>query len=146
MERALRACLGPNAFKGVLPVISRRMSAIRGRNTGPERIVRCLVSALGYRYRLHVRSLPGTPDLVLRRIHKIIDVRGCFWHAHRCCHGHIPQTRRKFWQMKLGRTVQRDRAAVRKLRREGWQVLVIWECETERPAALLAKVKEFLRF
>src|SRR5690554_2897808 len=100
---------------------SRNMAAIRCKDTRPEMIVRRIVHRLGYRYRLHVRTLPGSPDLVLRRLNKAIMVHGCFWHMHTCRYGRVaPQTRAEFWQTKRANNVTRDRRALRRLRREGW--------------------------
>lgn len=121
------------------------MATIRSKDTKPEMLVRRIVHALGYRYRLHVRALPGTPDIVLPRHRKIIDVRGCFWHLHARGCAAVPSSRRAYWLPKLTRNRERDKAAVRKLRREGWRVLVIWECETLRGrGALEGKIGRFL--
>jgi DNA mismatch endonuclease (patch repair protein) len=110
---------------------SRNMSRIRSKNTTPELIVRRLVHAAGFRFRLHVRGLSGRPDLVFPCLRKIIFVHGCFWHRHSCPNGKVvPVTRREFWSSKLEGNVSRDAAARRQLRREGWKVLVVWECET----------------
>lgn len=121
------------------------MGRIRSKDTKPEMLVRRIVHALGYRYRLHVRALPGTPDIVLPRHRKIIDVRGCFWHLHACGTTAVPSSRRAYWLPKLTRNRERDRAAVRKLRRAGWRVLVIWECETTKGGGSLErKIRAFL--
>ncbi|MCJ7543826.1 MAG: very short patch repair endonuclease [Phycisphaerae bacterium] len=109
---------------------SRLMSRITGRNTGPELIVRRLAHALGYRYRLHVRSVPGCPDLVFKGRRKAIFVHGCFWHRHSCRKGRsMPSSHRAFWKAKLGRNRARDTRTRRTLRRSGWGVFVIWECQ-----------------
>jgi DNA mismatch endonuclease (patch repair protein) len=84
---------------------------------------------MGFRYRLHVRTLPGTPDLVFPRLRKVINVSGCFWHMHGCGRCRIPATRRDYWVGKLRRNAARDRRTRRSLRRAGWQVLVVWECQ-----------------
>src|SRR5262245_43917835 len=110
---------------------SARMSLIRSKNTQPELRVRRLLYSLGYRYRLHRRDLPGVPDLVFPSKRKILFVHGCFWHAHdNCSVANRPKTRHSFWTNKFERNKERDRANVRSLRRAGWQVLTIWECET----------------
>jgi DNA mismatch endonuclease (patch repair protein) len=110
---------------------SLNMSRIRSKDTTPELIVRRLVHAAGFRYRLHVRGLAGRPDLVFPRLRKIIFVHGCFWHRHHCANGRaVPGTRTEFWTSKFESNVARDAAARRQLRREGWKVLVVWECET----------------
>ncbi|MDQ7013709.1 MAG: very short patch repair endonuclease [Planctomycetota bacterium] len=111
---------------------SRLMAQIRGRDTSPELIVRWVVSGLGYRYRLHVRSLPGCPDLVLRSQSTVIFVNGCFWHRHSCARGKsMPSTRKAFWQAKFEANVARDRRVRRQLRAMGWRVITVWECQTK---------------
>jgi len=114
---------------------SRIMAAVKSKDTAPERLVRRLVHSLGFRYRLHDRSLPGTPDLVFPRLRKIINVSGCFWHMHGCAHCRIPSSHRRYWNAKLRRNAARDKRVQRSLRRAGWGVMVIWECQT-RPALL----------
>ncbi|MBN1911438.1 MAG: DNA mismatch endonuclease Vsr [Pirellulales bacterium] len=109
---------------------SRIMAAVKSRDTSPELLVRKLAHSLGYRYRLHVRSLPGTPDLVFPRLRKIINVNGCFWHMHSCGRCRIPSSRRDYWIAKMERNAARDRRTTRALRKDGWRVLVIWECQT----------------
>ncbi|MEQ9410518.1 MAG: very short patch repair endonuclease [Fuerstiella sp.] len=113
---------------------SFNMSRIRAKDTRPEMIVRSLVHQMGYRFRLHRRDLPGTPDLVLPRHHKVIFVHGCFWHQHRCRYGRVtPKTNAAFWAAKRQGNVTRDRRNLRQLRAAGWDVLVIWECWTRFP-------------
>jgi DNA mismatch endonuclease (patch repair protein) len=107
---------------------SRRMASIKGKDTGPEHRVRRALHSLGYRYRLHVRSLPGTPDIVLARYRAVIEVRGCFWHGHSCPDGHVPKTRQGFWRDKIRRNQRRDARNVKALRGMGWMVIVVWEC------------------
>lgn len=108
---------------------SWNMSRIRGRDTKPEIVVRSLLHGLGYRFRLHIRTLPGTPDIVLPRHRKIVLVHGCFWHMHRCRYGRVvPKTNATFWQQKRDGNRQRDRRSVAAMRRMGWEVLVVWEC------------------
>jgi DNA mismatch endonuclease (patch repair protein) len=109
---------------------SRIMAAVKAKDTTPEMIVRRLVHAMGYRYRLHVQSLPGNPDLVFPRLRKVLFVSGCFWHMHTCGRCRIPSARRDYWVRKLERNAARDKRVQRALRRAGWQVLVIWECQT----------------
>ncbi len=121
------------------------MSHVRSKDTAPEWAVRRLVHALGFRYRLHVKGLPGRPDLVLPRHRKAIFVHGCFWHGHGCRGGgHVPATRTRFWQEKFARNVARDQQALRQLWRAGWQVLVVWECETRDAEQLRALLVAFL--
>jgi DNA mismatch endonuclease, patch repair protein len=122
------------------------MSRIRGKDTKPEMVVRLAAHALGYRYRLHVRSLPGCPDLVFPARRKVIFVHGCFWHRHRCHEGQIvPLTRAAFWGTKLDGNRQRDKRTVRMLRAMGWQVLTLWECQVCRSDWLLHKLSGFLQ-
>lgn len=121
------------------------MSRVRGKDTGPEMAVRRLVHALGYRYRLHVRELPGCPDLVFPGRKKVIFVHGCFWHRHRCRHGRqMPKTRPEFWRPKLEGNRERDRSYRRALTRQGWGVLVVWQCQTRRLERLTQRLIAFL--
>ena len=111
---------------------SFNMSRIRSKDTKPEMIVRSIVHQLGYRFRLHVKGLPGTPDLVFPRQRKIIFVHGCFWHMHRCRYGRVtPATNAEFWRKKREGNVIRDRRNRRHLRNAGWSVMVIPECWTK---------------
>lgn len=125
---------------------SRIMAAVKSKDTTPELAVRRLVHAMGYRYRLHVQSLPGKPDLVFPRLRKVINVNGCFWHLHGCARCRIPSSRRRYWVAKLHRNAERDKQVWRALRQVGWQVLVVWECQTSSKtlARLRAKVARFL--
>ena len=121
------------------------MSRIRGRDTKPELAVRRMLHALGHRYRLHRRDLPGCPDLVFSGRRKVVFVHGCFWHRHRCKYGQVkPATRSEFWERKLAGNKARDARNRRQLRRLGWQVLVVWECQTRKPEELLHKIVRFL--
>lgn len=121
------------------------MSKVRDRDTAPELAVRSMVHAMGFRFRLHRRDLPGTPDLVLPRHEKVILVNGCFWHQHPgCAKAKRPASRREFWNEKLDANIERDRRNVEKLESLGWEVLVIWECETDDPGTLLAKLEDYL--
>ena len=126
---------------------SYNMSRIRSRDTKPEMIVRSLVHQMGFRFRLHRRDLAGKPDLVLPRHHKVIFVHGCFWHMHQCRYGRVtPKTNAEFWQTKRTQNVVRDRRNLRSLRRDGWQVLVVWECWTRDPETrLIPRLTDFLR-
>jgi DNA mismatch endonuclease, patch repair protein len=124
---------------------SFNMSRIRGRDTRPEMIVRSIVHRLGFRYRLHKKDLPGKPDLVLVRLRKIIDVHGCFFHMHNCRFGSVrPVTNAEFWQAKRQSNVTRDRRNLRLLKKAGWQVLIVWECQTKDPARLQKSLVNFL--
>jgi DNA mismatch endonuclease (patch repair protein) len=108
------------------------MSGIRGRDTSPELCVRRLLHSLGFRYRLHDRSLPGTPDIVLPKFRTIVQVQGCFWHGHDCHLFKLPETRREFWIEKINSNRQRDRLANEALIEGGWRVAVVWECALKR--------------
>lgn len=112
-------------------------------------IVRKLVFALGYRYRLHDGKLPGKPDLVFAGKRKVIFVHGCYWHRHNCKYGKVmPQTRKKFWEEKLAGNKERDKKNVRELKKLGWDVLIIWECETKDTLIsekLVEKINGFLK-
>ena len=126
---------------------SRNMSAIRGKDTKPEMVVRRIVHALGYRYRLHRRGLPGVPDLVFPKLQKIINVHGCFWHMHSCRYGSVtPKSNRDFWQTKRTGNVARDRSALRRLRAGGWDVLTVWECATKNNPNLKEHSSQVSRF
>lgn len=107
---------------------SRVMGRIQGSNTKPELWVRQGLFALGFRYRLHQRQLPGTPDLVLPRYRAVIFVNGCFWHGHDCPLYRLPSTRTDFWQSKIEKTRIRDQKINTRLRELDWRVLIIWEC------------------
>jgi len=123
----------------------RNMSRIRGRDTEPERIVRSELHRMGYRFRLHRRDLPGRPDIVLPRYGSVVFVHGCFWHRHRGCrYTTTPKTRAAFWQRKFEANVERDRQNVGELRRAGWRVLCVWECQTRNRVALARRLRSFL--
>lgn len=110
---------------------SRMMAGIQGKNTKPELIVRRMLFATGYRFRLHRRDLPGAPDLVMPGRKVAVFVHGCFWHMHQGCRfAKMPATRPEFWKAKLGANVERDRRAVERLQTLGWRVLCVWECAT----------------
>jgi len=107
---------------------SEMMAGIRGKDTKPELVIRRGLHALGYRYRLHRRDLPGNPDIVLPKYDAVILVHGCFWHGHDCHLFRWPKTREEFWREKIAGNVARDEAAERELLDRGWRVLRIWEC------------------
>lgn len=116
------------------PVDAKRsalMSRVRDKHSKPEIAVRRMAHRLGYRFRLHCHYLPGTPDLVFPRLRRAIFVHGCFWHRHKGCHRTTsPKTRSKYWADKFETNIKRDVIQQRKLRSLGWEVLVIWECQT----------------
>jgi DNA mismatch endonuclease, patch repair protein len=124
---------------------SFNMSRIRSRDTRPEMVVRSIVHRLGFRYRLHKKDLPGKPDLVLVRHRKIIDVHGCFFHMHNCPYGRVvPATNAEFWRTKRESNLERDRRNVKLLKKDGWQVLTVWECQTKHPDILEKTLSNFL--
>jgi DNA mismatch endonuclease (patch repair protein) len=124
---------------------SFNMSRIKSRDTKPEKVVRSIVHGLGYRYRLHKPDLPGKPDIVLVRHRKIIDVHGCFFHMHKCKYGRVmPATNTEFWKTKRLSNMIRDRRNLRALKRDGWKVLIVWECEIRDYVSLERKLQYFL--
>jgi DNA mismatch endonuclease (patch repair protein) len=119
--------------KGERQLRSRIMAAVRSKHTRPELTVRSLLHRLGYRFRLHDRRLPGCPDIVLPKHRCIVLVNGCFWHQHpRCRRAKLPAANAEFWTPKLKGNRQRDLLNLRRLRRDGWRVAIVWECETMR--------------
>ncbi|KAB1069983.1 DNA mismatch endonuclease Vsr [Methylobacterium planeticum] len=127
------------------PARSALMQRIRGKNTKPELLVRRLIHSMGYRFRLHRRDLPGRPDLVFPSRRKVIFVHGCFWHRHLGCKkASTPTTRRDFWQTKFAQNVERDARKERELQQAGWDVFVVWECETGDLKRLSGRLSEFL--
>ncbi|MDW4499157.1 DNA mismatch endonuclease Vsr [Sulfitobacter sp. D35] len=126
---------------------SERMRRVRNRDTKPELLVRHLVHGMGYRYRLHRRDLPGSPDLVFISRRKVIFVHGCFWHRHAdpdCKLARLPKSKLDFWESKLETNRERDERNVARLKELGWDVLIIWECQTINRDKLKALIEEFL--
>lgn len=125
---------------------SEVMSRIRSKNTRPERVVRSLLFRMGYRFRLHRKDLPGSPDIVLAKYQAVIFVHGCFWHVHTGCKSStIPKTDRIKWETKLIGNAERDKKRIRELRQLGWKVLVIWECQLTDENQLRKKLTSFLK-
>lgn len=123
---------------------SRNMARVKNKNTAPEIIVRRTLHRLGYRFRLHRRDLPGSPDIVLPRHHTVVFVHGCFWHSHPgCSRATRPKANSDFWDAKLDKNVARDKEAQEKLNTQGWRVLVIWQCQTKNRANLEALIRRF---
>ncbi|WP_434128330.1 very short patch repair endonuclease [Novosphingobium fluoreni] len=123
------------------------MSRIKSRDTKPEMVVRRVLHAAGFRYRLHSRDLPGKPDVVFRKRRKAIFVHGCFWHQHEletCLDGRRPKSNTDYWNEKLNRNVERDRRNVELLQAGGWDVLVVWECDIKNAEKLDARLRSFL--
>ncbi|RYY90415.1 MAG: DNA mismatch endonuclease Vsr [Chitinophagaceae bacterium] len=129
----------------VTPQRSALMSRVRGKNSTPERLVRSELHKLGYRFRLHVTGLPGKPDIVLPSRRAIVLVHGCFWHRHIGCRlASNPKTRISFWESKFATNVARDRRTRSMLKKLGWAVHVVWECETKKGPKYLARLVRFL--
>ena len=126
-------------------VRSRVMSRIRGRDTQPEMYVRRAVWEQGFRYRLHVKRLPGAPDLVLAQYGVALFVHGCFWHQHGCSKSNRPSSNRDYWERKLDRNVARDAENQAKLERMGWLVFTVWECRLQEDAAVALSFLQELR-
>ena len=138
--------MGRHAKSDRVLTLTERMRRIRKTDTKPEMIVRRMVHAMGYRYRLHGARLPGKPDIVLPRHHRVIFVHGCFWHRHHCPDGRkLPRSKPEYWGPKLERNRRRDVANVEQLRAMGWNVLVVWECETREKQDLVKNLTRFLR-
>lgn len=125
---------------------SRMMAGIRGKDTTPEMLVRRFLHRKGFRYRLHDRTLPGRPDIVLRRFRSVVEVRGCFWHSHTGCrYATRPRSNVAFWDAKLRANSERDSRNLAALQAAGWRVLVIWECEANDERALSRLAREISR-
>lgn len=121
----------------------RRMALIRSTDTKPEMRVRKLLWGMGLRYRLHAKELPGTPDIVFRKRKMAIFVHGCFWHLHGCPFARMPKSKKDFWEPKLLGNKARDEKKLDALIKLGWQVLVIWECETKNEVILSTRLRNF---
>jgi DNA mismatch endonuclease, patch repair protein len=124
---------------------SERMGRIKSKDTKPELSVRRALFGLGYRYRLHQKDLPGKPDLVFPARRKVIFIHGCFWHAHQGCSvANLPKTRTDFWKSKFQRNCDRDLTNQSELRKLGWRVLTVWECETKNKPRLIRRIVSYL--
>jgi DNA mismatch endonuclease (patch repair protein) len=127
------------------PDRSRVMAAVKSENTKPELAVRRLVHSLGYRFRLHRKGLPGTPDIVFPARRAVIFVHGCYWHGHDCKRGaRMPKTNIDYWRTKIDRNAARDAASVAAIEADGWRVLIIWECEIKDTGLLARRLVDFL--
>ena len=126
---------------------SRNMSAIKSKNTKPEIAVRKLLHSLGYRFRLHRKDLPGSPDIVLPKYKTVIFVHGCFWHRHENCkYASTPKTREEFWKSKFKENVIRDKSHQKKLSANGWKIIIVWECEIKNKNLLIKeRLKSLLK-
>ena len=120
---------------------SRNMSAIKSKNTKPELAVRKVLHSMGYRFRLHGKGLPGSPDIVLPKYKTVIFVHGCFWHRHENCkYATTPKTRQEFWNKKFTTNIERDLEIQEKIKNLNWRSVVIWECETKNKENLRDKI------
>jgi DNA mismatch endonuclease (patch repair protein) len=143
-----------NAIKRRSPFVTDRvnkakrssmMAAVHSKNTEPELLVRRRVYALGFRYRLHSRELPGKPDLVFKGKRKVIFVHGCFWHRHSgCSKASTPKTRADFWKQKLDANVVHDKSVIQALKKDGWSTLTVWQCELKKVETLTKRLSRFL--
>ncbi|MBX5128513.1 DNA mismatch endonuclease Vsr [Rhizobium lentis] len=125
---------------------SRMMSGIRGKNTRPELAVRKAAHALGYRFRLHRKDLPGSPDLVFPRKNTVVFVHGCYWHRHEGCrYCYIPKSNVEFWATKFKKNIARDQRVREELEQRGWRVVTLWECEAADEEDLRIRLKEVFR-
>lgn len=123
------------------------MASVHSKDTKPEIVTRSMLHAMGYRFRLHRKDLPGRPDIVFPSRRKVIEIRGCFWHRHSdptCRNAVLPRTRTEFWKAKLSANVSRDNRNEAALSALGWEVLVLWECELRDRAKVSVRLREFL--
>lgn len=116
------------------------MRSVHSKNTGPELMVRRMLHGIGYRYRLHRKSLPGSPDLVFPSRRKVIFVHGCFWHGHDCRYGQLPKSRLGYWKAKIEQNRRRDARNRSELKKMGWKSIVVWQCQLKNPDKLLARL------
>jgi len=125
---------------------SRLMAMVKNKNTKPEILVRKALFGVGFRYRLQVKSLPGTPDIVLPKYRTVIFVNGCFWHAHLGCkRAKLPECNHAFWEEKIHCNVERDKKTNQELEKNGWKVITVWECETKDMIALTRKLNALIK-
>jgi DNA mismatch endonuclease, patch repair protein len=124
---------------------SEIMRGIKSKDTKPEIVLRKALHRKGLRFRLHAANLPGKPDIVLPKHRIAIQVRGCFWHGHDCIDGHTPKSRQEYWKSKLSRNKQRDSFNDALLRRNGWSVIAVWECNIQRQETLQKEIHRILR-
>lgn len=108
---------------------SQLMAKVKQKNTEPEIIVRHFLYSEGFRYRINLKSLPGSPDIVLPKYRTVIFVHGCFWHGHTCKAGHLPSSNLSYWELKINNNMERDKRKIDELKLQGWNVIVIWQCE-----------------
>jgi len=122
------------------------MSKIRSKDTKPEKVVRTILDKLNVRYNIHAKTLPGTPDIVIPEINKLIFINGCFWHQHKNCkRANLPKTNKEYWIKKLSRNIKKQNTDIKNLRKLGWSISVIWECQTKDETALINKIKRICK-
>jgi DNA mismatch endonuclease (patch repair protein) len=125
---------------------SALMARVKQKNTGPEILIRKSLHRLGYRYRLHSKTLPGRPDLVFPKRRKVIFVHGCFWHSHcKCKLATVPKTNTAYWVPKLAGNAKRDIQKTRQLRKQGWGVITVWQCQLNNIVKVITRLERFLR-
>ena len=125
---------------------SHIMSRIKAKDTKPEIVVRKKLFEAGLRYRIHVRDLPGTPDIAIKKYKLVVDVRGCFWHGHgNCRFSSRPKSNKSFWLEKIDRNRQRDRGNLNELRKMGYRIFVVWECKTKEEKSLMSEIDKILQ-
>lgn len=142
----------PVTLRGLLQMMDTRtpeqrrkiMKSVGTKDTGPEMTVRRMVHRMGYRFRLHRKDLPGTPDLVFPGKRKVLFVHGCYWHGHGCAKGRLPKSRLEYWEPKIKKNRLRDTKAIAALASLGWKALVVWQCETSDFSALRSRLARFL--
>lgn len=135
----------PPVFHCVSDAIRRTMRSNRGKDTMPERALRSIAHSMGYRYRKHVKGLPGTPDIVFTARRRAVWLHGCFWHSHpNCRFAAVPRTRAEYWVPKLEQNRARDAQHAARMRDMGWETLVVWECELQDPVQVAESLKRFL--
>ena len=120
------------------------MASVQTHDTGAERAVRSIAHGLGFRYSLVRDDLPGKPDLTFVSRNKVIFVHGCFWHGHHCRYGRLPKSKLGYWKPKISANKLRDRKQVNRLRKAGWSVMIVWQCELKKRDALVARIRKFL--
>jgi DNA mismatch endonuclease (patch repair protein) len=121
---------------------SKMMAKVKNKNTSPELIVRRFLYGAGFRYRLHNKGLPGSPDIVLPKYNTVIFIHGCFWHGHTCNKGKRPTTRIEFWNQKLDKNIERDQQSQTLLKESGWRVITVWECQLKKDDHILDSLRK----
>ena len=120
------------------------MSSVGSKDTGPELAVRKLLHSLGYRFRLHKRGLPGSPDIVFQKRKKAIFIHGCFWHGHNCKYGRLPKSKTEYWEPKIKKNQERDKNNLKRLKELEWEALVVWQCELKEIDTTKMRLVSFL--